>query len=74
MFYVFSQYFPPVPEESAAPKAESSDEQAALETRSDMDAKIEAEAKSVVGDLPSVPTADPADTEHREKKQKHDDA
>lgn len=70
----FSQYFPPVPEDSAVPKADSSDKQVAPESPSDTDAKIEAEAKSVVGNLPSVPTADPSDNEHREKKQKHDGA
>lgn len=62
---IYSVYFPPV--ENAAKSGLSPSEVA---NDSSADTAEVAEAEEVASKLPDVPTADPGDSEHLDKKQK----
>lgn len=68
-----SLYFPP-PSEDVSPSKGSAVPAGSNTQASDgeTEAKSEAEAKAIAEELPSAPTADPSDSQHVDKKQKHD--
>ncbi|KAK3389542.1 hypothetical protein B0H63DRAFT_463939 [Podospora didyma] len=70
-------FFPPVPDQevSAADEAKAKEKQAeAKKEKEATEAELDAKAQAVADELPSPPTADPSETDHVDKKQKHDQA